>query len=125
MAEKPTAAFVLTLIGGILILITGLIVAAIAAMGAATFALFGLGWLGGLVVAIGLLQLIFAIIILVGAMQIKSGEPGKVKTWSIVVLILSIICLISGGGFYIGSILSLVGAILGLTWRPPAAQQQA
>jgi len=118
MAEKPTAAFVL-------ILITGLIVATIVAMGATALALFGLGWLGGVVMVIGVLQLIFAIIILVGAIQINSGKPGKVKTWSIVVLILSIICLISGRGFYIGPILSLVGAILGLTWRPPAAQQQA
>jgi fatty acid desaturase len=46
MTEKPTAAFVL-------ILITGLIVATIVAMGATALALFGLGWLGGVVMVIG------------------------------------------------------------------------
>ncbi|MEM2738969.1 MAG: DUF6114 domain-containing protein, partial [Candidatus Bathyarchaeia archaeon] len=49
-----------------------------------------------------------------------SGEQGKVKTGSIIVLIFSILSLFVGGtgGFVIGFILGLVGSILGLTWKP-------
>ncbi len=48
--EKPTAAFVLSLIGGILILLSGLAVAAIGA--ALTFFLGGIGGLFGLIGAL-------------------------------------------------------------------------
>lgn len=63
MAEKPTAAFVLSLIGGILMLITGLIIVAAGAIGGALLGVMGFGWLGGIVLAIGALHLVFGILI--------------------------------------------------------------
>jgi flagellar basal body-associated protein FliL len=56
---------------------------------------------------------------IVGDIQINKGEPGKVKTWSIIVLIISVIGLITGTGFFIGTLLGLIGGILGLIWKPP------
>jgi len=50
----------------------------------------------------------------------RKGEPGKVRTWSIIVLVVSVMGLITGAGFFIGAILGLVGGILGLTWKSPA-----
>ncbi|MBS7621927.1 hypothetical protein KEJ32_07445 [Candidatus Bathyarchaeota archaeon] len=117
--ERPTAAFVLSLIGGILILLGGIASAILAGMlsGAIMLVPF-LGGLGALVIIIGILGLIFGIIILIGAVMINSGEPSKVRTGSIIVLIFSILSLFIGGGFIIGFILALVGSILGLVWKP-------
>ena len=121
MAEKPTAAFVLSLIGGILILLGGIFGAIIGIIGGAAMSIVpGFGWLSGLIIALGILGLIFGIIVILGAVMINSGERGKVRTGSILVLIFSILSLFVGGtgGFIIGFILSLVGSILGLTWKP-------
>jgi len=112
MAEKPTAAFVLSLIGAIFILINSIIIA----IAGAFIALF----LPGIGAAIAIIGLIIGIIALVGAIMINSTEPGKVKTGGIIVLIFSIISLIIGGGFFIGFLLGLIGGILALTWKPPA-----
>jgi len=121
LAEKPTAAFVLSLIGGILILLGGIFGAIIGIIGGAAMSIVpGFGWLSGLIIALGILGLIFGIIVILGAVMINSGERGKVRTGSILVLIFSILSLFVGGtgGFIIGFILSLVGSILGLTWKP-------
>ncbi len=121
MVEKPTAAFVLSLIAGILILLGGILGAIVGIIGGAMVgAIPGLGWLGGLIVALGLIGLIFGILVIVGAVMINSGERDKVKTGSIIVLIFSILSLFVGGtgGFVIGFILGLIGSILGLTWKP-------
>lgn len=121
MVEKPTAAFVLSLIAGIFILLGGIFGAIVGIIGGAAIGVIpGFGWLGGLIVALGLLGLIFGILVIVGAVMINSGERDKVKTGSIIVLIFSILSLFAGGtgGFVIGFILGLVGSILGLTWKP-------
>ena len=113
MGEKPTAAFVLSLIGAIFIILGGL---AVISMGA----WLSFVWVGDIVTVVGILGLIFGIIAMVGAIMINSGERGRVRRGSILVLVFSILSLISLGGFILGFILCLVGSILGLTWKPPA-----
>jgi len=122
--EKPTAAFVLSLISGILILLGGIVGAIIGIIGGAAISIIpGFGWLGGLIIILGFLGLIFGIIVIIGAVMINSGEKDKVRTGSLLVLIFSILSLFVGGtgGFVIGFILGLVGSILGLTWKPAEA----
>lgn len=120
--EKPTAAFALSLVGAVMILISGIVVAlAAAAVGALIGLIPGGGGLGALVVVLGALGLIFGILALYGAIMINSGDPGKVRTGSTLVLISSIL-----GGLFtfftvlgiLGLVLGLVGSILGLTWKP-------
>ncbi len=110
MGEKPTAAWVLSLIGGIL----GFISSLIAALGgtAAIAATPMPGWLAGVGVAV-CYWFVIAHLIIIGALKIKSGEPKAVKTGGTIVLIFSI-----PGGF---NILSLIGGILALTWKPTEA----
>ncbi|MEM3990098.1 MAG: hypothetical protein QW479_06865 [Desulfurococcaceae archaeon] len=123
MGEKPTAAFVLSLISGIFIIIGGLVAAVISAVISEAFGVIpGLGRLGGLIIILGVLGFVFGIIVIVGAIMINSGVPEKVKTGSIIVLVFSILSLFVGGtgGFIIGFILGLIGGILGLTWKPEA-----
>ena len=113
--EKPTAAFVLSLIGAIFILIGGLVVAAAGAIVAE------LGFAAGAVLA-GL-ALICGIVVLISAIMLYVRPEQKVA-WGVITIIFSIaslfFCL---GGFIIGMILGIVGGALGIAWKPspPAA----
>jgi Family of unknown function (DUF6114) len=117
MAEKPTAAFVLSLIGGIFILLGAIVVLALASM------LGGLMIIGGadpaLAYIYGAVGLIFAILVLVGAVMIWM-KPQQHVVWGVVVLLFSLFSIITTGGFFIGLILGLIGGILGIVWKPPA-----
>jgi len=110
-SEKPTAAFVLSLIAAIFILLNG---ALIAALGAILFAFFP-----GFGILIAALGLVFGIVVLVGAILLWS-KPGMHVGAGVLVLLFSIFSLIIGGGFIIGFILGLIGGILGIVWKPPA-----
>jgi len=122
LGEKPTAAFALSLVGAIIMILGGLFSTIIAIIAGGFISIIpGMEWLGGLMIVLGILGLIFGIIVLVGAIMIYSGERSKVRTGSILVLVFSILNLIfGGGGFFIGFILGLIGGILGLVWKPEA-----
>jgi hypothetical protein len=123
MADKPTAAFVLSLIGGIFILIGGLVTIAVGSF----IGGLGFGFGGAAIAAFGAVGLICGLLTILGAVWINSGEQGKVRNGSIMVLIFSILSLIfaATGGFFIGFLLGLIGAILGLTWKPSMPETTA
>ncbi|MCL4363361.1 DUF6114 domain-containing protein [Candidatus Marsarchaeota archaeon] len=110
MANKPTAAFVLLLIGGIFVLLEGLVMSAIGALATLIFS-SGLGALTGIV------GIITGIIMIVSAVMVNTTDKSKIKTWSIIGLIISIVSLLGGGGLIIGFLLGLIGGILGLTYK--------
>lgn len=103
MEEKPTAAFALSLIGGILWLLAGIMIAAIG--GLATW------FLGGIGAIIGVYPLIMGLIVLIGAIMMYN-QPSSAHTWGIVILILGIISL---------NIFAIIGGILGIVWKPERA----
>ncbi|MEN2975213.1 MAG: hypothetical protein ABDH32_06530 [Candidatus Caldarchaeales archaeon] len=117
--ERPTAAFILSLIGGILIILGSIVIALFAGIfGGVMMLIPFLGGLGALIIIAGILGLIFGIMVLIGAILINSDEPSRVRAGSIIVLVFSILSLSTGGGFIIGFILALIGSILGLVWKP-------
>ena len=119
--EKPTAAFVLSLIGGIFILLFGIIFGILPFLfGAVIAAIPGLGGIGGIIIVLGLLGIIYGILVIIGAVLIYTGDKGKVKIGGILVLLFSILSIFSPafGGIIIGFILGLVGGILALVWKP-------
>ena len=119
----PGTAFVLSLIGGIFILLGGLVEAAIfAALGTAVISIFP--GLGALLIALAVIALIFGLIIIIGAIMLRS-KPESSKMWGAIILVLAIISLVGGGGFFIGFILALIGGILALIWHPPPQAQAA
>ncbi len=119
----PTAAFILTLIGAILIIINAIYWAALysAASSIAGFAFFP--GLEAVLLGLALVALLFGLIILFAAIQMYR-RPSSARTWGIIALIISLISIIGGGGFVIGLILGLVGGILAIIWHPPAMMAQ-
>ena len=121
MGDKPTAAFALSLIGGILILVlAGVFALVLGTVGVGFGMMPGMGFFGALAAILGILALVFGILVIVGAVMINSGERSRVRTGGILVLIFSIVSLLAGGGFFVGFILGLVGGIVALTWKRPA-----
>ena len=120
MAEKPTAAFALSLIGGIFYLLIGIGVAALAGFVGA-LASIAAPIAGFAVAIVGGIGLVSGILMIVGASMMNSSDVGRVRTGSILVLIFLLVgALFTFGGALIGFILALIGSILGLTWHPSA-----
>jgi hypothetical protein len=114
MADKPTAAFVLSLIGGIFIIIGALSYIAIGSV----IGGLGFGFGGAALAGIGVFGLICGLLVILGEVWLNRGEQGKVRNGSILVLIFSILSFFgAAGGFFLGFLLGLIGAILGLTWK--------
>lgn len=110
MAEKPTAAFVLSLLGGIFILLGGVVIAAI---GAAIFA-----FLPAVGLVIGVIGLALGILVIVGAIMLYI-HPEQHVTWGVIVLVFSILSIFTSlGGFLVGLILGIIGGALGIGWKP-------
>jgi Family of unknown function (DUF6114) len=115
-SEKPTKAFTLSLIAGILIL-SNTVLLGVAAR-----------WFPGMIptlpgssandttvlyrlTAVGL---IFGILVLLGAIMLHF-KPVNKKAWGIMILVFSIPSVITGGGFLIGFILGIIGGALALS----------
>ena len=90
----------------ILILLNGIVIAAVGSLFAVIPGMAGLG------LAIAAVGLIFGIIVLIGTWMMM--KPGKETAGGIIVLIFSILSIIIGGGFLIGMILGIVGGALAL-----------
>jgi hypothetical protein len=101
LKEKPAAAFALSLVGGLLVLLGGI----------GIFALFTEGF--------GVIREIFpvfGVIIIVGAI-IMYTQPRFANAWGIAILILGMISLI-GIITTLGGILSMIGGYLATAWKP-------
>jgi hypothetical protein len=115
--EKPTTAYVLSLIGGIFVVIGGLITAVIGAI--LTFAFAGIGGF------FGILGIIWGILIIVFAVRLNS-DPGSHTSSGALILIFSILSWLGGiGGLFIGFLLGLIGGILAIAWNPSTATPAA
>lgn len=111
-AEKPSTAYVLSLVGGIFVIIGGL---ATAAIGAA-FTLM-VGGMGGF---IGILGIVWGVLIIVFATRLNS-DPASHSTSGALIIVFSLLSWFGGlGGLVIGFLLALIGGILAITWNPHA-----
>jgi len=126
MPERPLTAFALVLIGGAIVLITGVLVLAEVFTGRVriidvlkpTMPRFIEENLDDM--SVGILASIFGIIIIVGSILIVTGALPNVRSGAIAALFFVILSLLLvAGGFYIGFLLVFVGSILALLWRPP------
>lgn len=135
--EIPTVAFILSLVGGILVLLSGIMFLTIgtAFMGSMMGGYYYPGMMGGyypgvtgfvssIIAGIGIWGLICGILILVGAYMIYT-RPDSHGIWGIIILVFSLLSFIAGGGFIIGAILGIIGGILAITWKPEKVSAEA
>ncbi len=107
--EYPTAAFWLLLIGGILELIG--VVPYVLLMALAGGGIF-FGFYGWILIVCGIWFLIWAILMIIAAVWVKTGETEEVHKGAVLGLIASIL-----GGI---NIFALIGAILAFSWKKKA-----
>lgn len=119
----PRTAYLLSLIGGILMLVFSVIYALILVAVASLFAAVGFGLGVGIAVGLAVVALVLGLIVLIFALRLKSN-PASAKTSGILIVVLAVISFVGGGGFYIGAILALIGGILAIIWHPPAPAPQ-
>ncbi|MGQ0798129.1 MAG: DUF6114 domain-containing protein [Methanobacteriota archaeon] len=122
MGEKPTAAAVLSIVGGVFILLFGIAVLALASIVGGIF-----GGLGApvdptaILVALALPSIVIGIVVIaLGALMLM--KPTTARILGVVVLVLSIVSFFFGGGFLLGGILALIGGILGIVFKPTMMQ---
>jgi hypothetical protein len=122
---KTTKAFLLSLLGGILIFVAGASRVTIIALHSSSVMpgvinagyamLQRVGEAGGYVFAA--IAAISGVFVIIGAMMIHF-RPAKASTWAGLVLAFSFVSFIGSGGFFFGAALGIVGGGLALTLKP-------
>jgi hypothetical protein len=139
--ERPTAAFVLSLIAGIFIVLGGGMRSMMGSFfgpygygimgGYGGFGMMGYGYSGygygptsGLGFGLfGVLGLVFGVIVIVSAIMLNS-RPMEHSTWGVLIVIFSVLSIFGGaiGGLGVGLILGVVGGVLAITWKTTQTQ---
>ncbi len=119
-------AFVLSLIGGIVIIIGSLIAAFLSAFGLPNGTYYGMGpgmmtgfWSGynsGWMIGFTTVSLVCGIIVLIGALMLRMRPVDNI-TWGILILIFSIGSFVGMGGYFLGAILGIAGGAIALSYR--------
>jgi len=125
----PTTASIISLIGGIIITLGGVLFVAVSAFVLPSLSYSNLvtpqnlpasavpGLVSGFVGVIGIFGLVSGAVVLVSSMMLLTGR-GQRRTWSVLVLVFSVLSLFGLGGFLVGAVLGIVGGALALQWKP-------
>jgi len=124
VVNKPTAAFVLSLIGGILGIIISIVFFIIGAINYSLYQQYLNSWyynsssysaLAAIFLGLGIWSLISSTIVLTSAAKLNSSPLQHTK-WGVLILVFSIIGL--------GTLFGFIGGILALVYKPQFAGQQ-
>jgi hypothetical protein len=122
--QRLTFAFIVSLVGGLIVLIASLVNVVWFLSGAANFGGFGnfmRGAMGGyhgfmgsygtsnsFLAGISVVGLVCGAIILIGAFMLKF-DTHQSTIWAIIIIIFSLVSFVGMGGYFIGAILGIVG----------------
>jgi len=123
--EAPGTALALSLVGGILMLVSGILPLILILSNGYGYGygygyggmMGGFGMMGGWGGSFGFIGLIAGIVVVIGAIMLGS-RPAEHATWGTMIIVFSIISFFGMGGFFIGAILGIAGGALALSWRP-------
>ena len=124
--ETPITAFILSLIGGVLIFMGGVVSSlwfmsggynSWGMMGGSGGMMGGWGAPFGFMGGLSLIGLVAGILVIVGALMLNA-RPAEHTAWGVVILVFSIVSFLGMGGFFIGALLGIAGGALTLSWRP-------
>ncbi len=132
-SQGLTISYVMSLVGGIILLCVSLVNAVWFGYGAPNWGGFGNYMQGmmngyhnfmgsyagsyGFFAAVSIVSLVCGIIVLVGAIML-SIYPQDRMIWGAVILVFSAISFVGMGGYFVGAILGIIGAVLALTYKP-------
>jgi hypothetical protein len=129
--EKPTAAFILSLLAGVFILLGGGMMAMIGSWLGNYGVTSQYGRWGGMMGtgfgmvrfafgAMGVLGFVFGVIVIISALMLNR-RPEQHQTWGSLIVLFSVLSIFASamGGFGVGLILGLIGGILAITWTAP------
>ncbi len=129
--QGSTIPFILSLIGGIVILLTGIIGLAWFGSGGPSWSGFG-GWMSGMMSGyhgfmgggqygyfgfLSVLGLISGVIIVICSVLLWA-HPQDHIIWGAVILVFSVVSVVDMGGYFVGAILGLAGGALAISYRP-------
>jgi len=126
----PRAASILALAGGIIITLSGVLFLAVSALVLPNLNYGNIntppslpassipGIVSGFVGLMGAFGLVTGAIVLISSVMLLTNS-GQRRTWSILVLVFSVLSFVGMGGFVVGAVLGIVGGALVLRWRPP------
>jgi hypothetical protein len=131
--EYPNVPSILALIGGALIVLVDLILltVSIVILPHLNYTNFTppRGYTGnpgniasGFVGALSVFGLVCGIIVLLSSIMLRF-MPSQRQTWGIFILVFSILSFFGFGGFIVGAVLGIVGAVMILRWKPPPLPQ--
>lgn len=128
-----TLTFVLSLIGGLVIIAGSLIMVLFWNSGFPYRMYYGMGpgmmggyWFGsssGWMLGLFIIALISGVIVLIGAIMLNA-RPQERVTWGIVVIVFAIISLVGMGGYIIGALLGIAGGAIALSYRMRSTAQK-
>ena len=113
----PRNAYLLSLIGGVLIVVYAIYeVAASIEFSARIESIVHGG--SRLLLILGVLVAVVGFVIVFLALRLKSS-PRDSRQNGILIIVLSLVSFVGGGGLFLGLILAFLGGIVAMTWRPP------
>jgi hypothetical protein len=127
-AEKTNVAFILSLVGGLLIFVGSAVSIVWFSVGSAPFGgYWGMmsGWHGMMgsygfpydyLLGLSVLGLACGVIVVVGSFMLSLRPLEHVK-WGVLIVVFSGVSFVSMGGWFVGAILGVVGGALALAWR--------
>jgi len=129
-----SAAFILSLIGGLVIVVGSAIETLFIAFGSYNGTYYGMGpgmmsgdgfygYGSGWMASFSLIALVLGIIVLIGAIMLRA-RPAEHITWGIIILVFSIASFIGMGGYFIGATLGIAGGAIALSYRSPNTVQK-
>ena len=77
-------------------------------------------FVGSILTGFGLLGLISGIIVLGSGIMLRIN-PGQSVVFGLLILVFSVLSFFGSGGFVAGAVLGIIGGIMTLRWRRPAA----
>jgi uncharacterized protein DUF6114 len=130
--QALTFAFIVSLIGGLIVLVASIVNVVWFLSGAANFGGFG-NFMSGVMngyhnfmgsyatsnsflAGISVVALVCGVVILIGAIMLKV-DPHQSTLWAIVIIIFSVVSFVGMGGYFIGAVLGVVGGAFVLVTR--------
>ncbi len=135
--RKPTTSFILSLIGGAIVFITGIVGLAWFGQNGPNWGGFG-GWRSGMMSGyhnfvgagqysffsiISLLGVFSGAAIIAGAIMLRI-RPQDHLIWGILILVFALVSFVDMGGYFVGALLGIIGGAFAISYQPRTSQNQ-